>query len=128
MEQRLAQRPKIAAPSILLYGATDPLARPAPDLTPAERAVFPALVARRVIPGAGGQIDRAIQMSVALVPVELESKGFTHALSYRVFIRTCKRPWRKVSVYLFASLVLPFRVLLALVFACDEFLVLRVFN
>ena len=30
MERQLAQRPKIAAPSILLYGATDPLARPAP--------------------------------------------------------------------------------------------------
>jgi len=58
MEKELAKRPKIAAPSILLYGATDPLARPGPDVTPAERAVFPALVARRVIAGAGHFLPR----------------------------------------------------------------------
>jgi pimeloyl-ACP methyl ester carboxylesterase len=71
MEQRLAQRPKIAAPSILLYGATDPLARPAPDVTPAERAVFPALVARRVIPGAGHFLPREKPETVSSALLEL---------------------------------------------------------
>ena len=71
MEQRLAQRPKIAAPSILLYGATDPLARPAADVTPAERAVFPALVARRVIPGAGHFLPREKPETVSSALLEL---------------------------------------------------------
>jgi pimeloyl-ACP methyl ester carboxylesterase len=71
MEQRLAQRPKIAAPSILLYGATDPLARPGPDVTPAERAVFPALVARRVVPGAGHFLPRVKPETVSSALLEL---------------------------------------------------------
>jgi pimeloyl-ACP methyl ester carboxylesterase len=71
MERQLAQRPKIAAPSILLYGATDPLARPSPDATPAERAVFPTLVARRVIPGAGHFLPREKPETVSSALLEL---------------------------------------------------------
>ncbi len=70
-EHQLAKRPKIAAPSILLYGATDPLARPSPDVTPAERAVFPALVARRVIPGAGHFLPREKPETVSQALLEL---------------------------------------------------------
>jgi pimeloyl-ACP methyl ester carboxylesterase len=75
MERQLAQRPKIAAPSILLYGATDPLARPSPDVTPAERAVFPALVARRVIPGAGHFLPREKPETVSSALLELLQGG-----------------------------------------------------
>jgi pimeloyl-ACP methyl ester carboxylesterase len=71
MEQQLAQRPKIVAPSILLYGATDPLARPSPETTPAERAVFPSLVARRVIPGAGHFLPREKPEAVSSALLEL---------------------------------------------------------
>jgi pimeloyl-ACP methyl ester carboxylesterase len=71
MERELAQRPKIAAPSILLYGATDPLARPAADVTPAEKAVFPSLVARRVIPGAGHFLPRENPGVVSAALLEL---------------------------------------------------------
>jgi len=71
MEQQLAQRPKIAAPSILLYGATDPLARPSAETTPAERAVFPSLVARRVIPGAGHFLPREKPEAVSSALLEL---------------------------------------------------------
>jgi pimeloyl-ACP methyl ester carboxylesterase len=71
MERQLAQRPKIAAPSILLYGATDPLARPAAEATPAERAVFPALIARRVIPGAGHFLPREKPETVSSALLEL---------------------------------------------------------
>ncbi len=71
MERELAKRPPIAAPSILLYGATDPLARPSPDATPAERAVFPALVARRVIPGAGHFLPREKPETVSSALLEL---------------------------------------------------------
>ncbi len=71
MEKELAKRPKIAAPSILLYGATDPLARPGPDVTPAERAVFPALVARRVIAAAGHFLPREKPEAVSTALLEL---------------------------------------------------------
>jgi pimeloyl-ACP methyl ester carboxylesterase len=71
MEKELAKRPKIAAPSILLYGATDPLARPGPDVTPAERAVFPALVARRVIADAGHFLPREKPEAVSTALLEL---------------------------------------------------------
>jgi pimeloyl-ACP methyl ester carboxylesterase len=70
-ERQLAQRPKIAAPSILLYGATDPLARPSADVTPAEREVFPSLVARRVIPGAGHFLPREKPETVSSALLEL---------------------------------------------------------
>jgi pimeloyl-ACP methyl ester carboxylesterase len=71
MERQLAQRPKIAAPSILLYGATDPLARPATEITPAERAVFPSMVARRVIAGAGHFLPREKPEAVSSALLEL---------------------------------------------------------
>ena len=56
-ERRLAQRPKIAAPAITLYGADDGLGAPGGD-TAAERAVFPARVARHVVKGAGHFLPR----------------------------------------------------------------------
>jgi pimeloyl-ACP methyl ester carboxylesterase len=71
IERQLSQRPKIAVPSILLYGATDPLARPSPEVTPAERTVFPTLVARRVIPGAGHFLPREKPEAVSSALLEL---------------------------------------------------------
>jgi pimeloyl-ACP methyl ester carboxylesterase len=58
MEHQLSERPKITARTILLYGATDSLVHPGPEVTPAERSVFQSLVARRVIPGAGHFLPR----------------------------------------------------------------------
>jgi len=57
MEQRLAERPKIEVPAIVLHGADDGLARP-PAESPAERALFPKLMARRIVPGAGHFMPR----------------------------------------------------------------------
>jgi pimeloyl-ACP methyl ester carboxylesterase len=71
VERELAKRPRIASPSILLYGANDVLARPAPDVTPAERAVFATLVARRVIPGAGHFLPRENPDAVSSALLEL---------------------------------------------------------
>jgi pimeloyl-ACP methyl ester carboxylesterase len=71
MERELAKRPPIMAPSILLYGATDALVHPATDVTPTERAVFPSLVARRVIPGAGHFLPREKPDAVATALLEL---------------------------------------------------------
>ena len=71
VEHELAKRPPIAAPSILLYGATDALARPSLDVTPAERSAFPALVARRVIAGAGHFLPRENPEAVSSALLEL---------------------------------------------------------
>ena len=57
MERQIAQRPKISAPVITLYGAADGIARPAAE-NPNERNQLPKLVARRVIPGAGHFLPR----------------------------------------------------------------------
>jgi pimeloyl-ACP methyl ester carboxylesterase len=57
MERRLAERPKIAAPTITLYGADDGIARPAAE-NPNERNQLPGLISRRVIAGAGHFLPR----------------------------------------------------------------------
>src|SRR5581483_8215098 len=57
MEKRLAERPKIQMPSIVLYGSDDGVNRPPAD-SRAERALFTSLVARRVIQGAGHFLPR----------------------------------------------------------------------
>jgi len=57
VEQELARRPKIAAPAIVLHGANDGIVRPPAD-SPAERAMFTSLRARRVIGGAGHFLPR----------------------------------------------------------------------
>ncbi|HUA17392.1 MAG TPA: alpha/beta hydrolase [Bryobacteraceae bacterium] len=57
-ERKLAERPPIPAPTVLLYGARDALVHAGPEETPAERAVFPALVARRVVAGGGHFLPR----------------------------------------------------------------------
>lgn len=57
VERRLAARPRIEIPSIVLYGANDGVARPPAD-SPAERALFPSLIARRMIEGAGHFLPR----------------------------------------------------------------------
>lgn len=70
-ERELAKRPKITVPAILLYGATDALIHAGPDVTPAERELFPALKARRVIPGAGHFLPRENPEAVSSAVLEL---------------------------------------------------------
>jgi pimeloyl-ACP methyl ester carboxylesterase len=65
MERRLAERPKIQVPTITLYGADDTLARPSAEATPAEKASFTNLKARRVIAGAGHFMPREKPEAVA---------------------------------------------------------------
>jgi len=72
VEKRLAQRPKIQAPTIVLYGADDGVNRP-PAESPAERSVFEKLVARRIIPGAGHFLPREKPNAVASAMLELLS-------------------------------------------------------
>jgi len=70
IEKRLAQRPRIEAPTITLYGAADGLGAPAAQ-NPNERATFTTLVARRVIDGAGHFMPREKPDAVSSALLEL---------------------------------------------------------
>ena len=73
MEHKLAQRPKITVPSIILYGADDGIAKPPAD-NPAERAQFTSLIARRIVPGAGHFLPRQRPDAVSDALLELLAK------------------------------------------------------
>jgi pimeloyl-ACP methyl ester carboxylesterase len=69
MEKRLAERPKIDVPSIVLHGADDGIRRPPPDSP--ERASFTKLIARRIVPGAGHFVSRERPEAVSSAILEL---------------------------------------------------------
>jgi pimeloyl-ACP methyl ester carboxylesterase len=71
MEEQLAQRPPIQAPSIALYGADDGIARASASSSPAEQAAFRSLVARRVVPGVGHFMPREKPEAVSSAMLEL---------------------------------------------------------
>jgi pimeloyl-ACP methyl ester carboxylesterase len=71
VERRLAERPDIKVPSILLFGADDGLGRPARDVSPADRGSFKSLVDRRVIAGAGHFLPREKPEAVSSALLEL---------------------------------------------------------
>lgn len=73
IERQLASRPKIEAPSILLYGADDALGRPSAEITAADRALFPKLVAKRMIAGAGHFLPREKPVAVSDAILEIIS-------------------------------------------------------
>jgi pimeloyl-ACP methyl ester carboxylesterase len=52
-ERKLAERPPIPVPAIALHGGDDGFGRPAAEITAAERATMPRLVAKRIVEGAG---------------------------------------------------------------------------
>ena len=73
IEHQLAMRPKIDVPAILIYGADDGLARPSADGT-ADRTLFPKLVDRRIVPGAGHFLPREKPEAVSSALLQLLSK------------------------------------------------------
>ena len=58
VEHALAARPKIEVPTIVLHGADDALDRAPAEATPAEKASFTKLVARRIVAGSGHFMPR----------------------------------------------------------------------
>ena len=73
-ERQLAQRPRIEAPAITLYGGSDGLAAPAAQ-NPNEGSTFATLVARRVIDGAGHFLPRERPDAVSSALFELLKSG-----------------------------------------------------
>jgi len=71
MEEKLATRPRIDAPSITLYGQDDGLGRPSAEVSPAEKAVFARLVAHRVVANAGHFMPREQPAAVSSALLEL---------------------------------------------------------
>ncbi len=71
MEKALAERPKVQVPTIVLHGGDDGVGRAPAETTPAERAAFPKLIARRVIGGAGHFMPREKPGAVSDAMLEL---------------------------------------------------------
>jgi pimeloyl-ACP methyl ester carboxylesterase len=71
MEKALAERPKVEVPTIVLHGGDDGVGRAPAETPPAERAVFPFLVARRVIAGVGHFMPREKPEAVSGAMLEL---------------------------------------------------------
>ena len=69
-ERQLAKRPRIAAPTITLYGGSDGLGAPAAQ-NPNEDATFATLVARRVIVDAGHFLPRERPDTISSALLEL---------------------------------------------------------
>jgi pimeloyl-ACP methyl ester carboxylesterase len=71
VERRLAERPKIEVPTIVLHGADDALDRAPAEIPPAERASFSSLVARRIVAGSGHFMPREKPDAVSSAMLEL---------------------------------------------------------
>ena len=71
VETRLAARPRVEVPTIVLHGGDDGFGRPAPETTEAERTQFPRLVARRVVAGAGHFVPHEAPEAVATALLEV---------------------------------------------------------
>ena len=71
VERRLATRPTVDVPTIVLHGGDDGFGRPAAETTPAERAAFSKLVARRVVAGAGHFVPHEAPAAVAAALLEV---------------------------------------------------------
>jgi pimeloyl-ACP methyl ester carboxylesterase len=70
-EKRLATRPAISVPTIVLHGGDDAFGRPAAGITAGERATLPKLIDKRIVEGAGHFVphEKPDAMASALLDV-----------------------------------------------------------
>jgi pimeloyl-ACP methyl ester carboxylesterase len=72
-ERRLAARPPITVPTLLLQGADDTLGRAEAAITAAERQNMPRLVGKQIVEGAGHFVPHEKPAAVAAAMIELLS-------------------------------------------------------
>jgi pimeloyl-ACP methyl ester carboxylesterase len=72
-ERRLAARPPITVPTMLLHGADDTLGRVDPAISAGERQSMPRIVAKRIVEGAGHFVPHEKPEPVAAALLELLS-------------------------------------------------------
>ena len=70
VEQQLAKRPPIPVPAIVLHGGDDGFGRQAAEVTAAERAMLPRLIAKRIVEGAGHFVPHEKPEAVAAALLE----------------------------------------------------------
>jgi pimeloyl-ACP methyl ester carboxylesterase len=70
VEHKLAERPKIEVPTIVLHGADDSLDRAPAETPAAERASFTSLIDRRVVAGSGHFMPREKPNTVSAAMLE----------------------------------------------------------
>src|SRR6185436_8451178 len=70
VEQQLAKRPPIPVPTIVLHGGDDGFGRQAAEVTAAERAALPRLIAKRIVEGAGHFVPHEKPEAVAAALLE----------------------------------------------------------
>jgi pimeloyl-ACP methyl ester carboxylesterase len=71
MERRLAARPAIDVPAIVMYGADDAFGRASADITASEKATLPRLVGKRIVEGAGHFLPHEKPDAVASALIDL---------------------------------------------------------
>ncbi len=69
-ERRLAERPPVAVPAVVLRGLDNGFGRPSPDPS-GDEARFPSLVARRIVSGAGHDLPAQRPDAVSSALIEL---------------------------------------------------------
>ena len=70
VEQQLAKRPPIDVPTIVLHGGDDGFGRQAAEITAAERATLPRIIAKRIVEGAGHFVPHEKPEAVATALLE----------------------------------------------------------
>jgi pimeloyl-ACP methyl ester carboxylesterase len=73
-EQRLARRPPILVPTIVLHGGDDAFGRPPLEITDSERATLPQIVDKRIIERAGHFLPHENPEAVATALLDVLSK------------------------------------------------------
>jgi pimeloyl-ACP methyl ester carboxylesterase len=71
VEQRLAKRPAIEVPTIVLHGGDDAFGHPSTEITAADRATLPKIVDKRIVAGAGHFVPHEKPEAVAAALLDL---------------------------------------------------------
>lgn len=75
VEKRLAARPPVTVPTIVLHGGDDAFGVPPAAISAGERATFPNLVDKRIVPGAGHFIPHEKPEPVARAIIDVIEKS-----------------------------------------------------